>query len=34
MFLQKYNQWIESQIVTKEIKNELKTINNDKERGR
>ena len=32
MFLQKYNEWISSEVINEEIKNELKSINNDKEK--
>ena len=32
MFLQRYNEWINSQETSEEIKNELKAINNDKEK--
>ena len=31
MFLQRYNEWINSKETSEEIKNELKAINNDKE---
>lgn len=32
MFLQRYNEWINSKVTSEEIKNELKSINNDKEK--
>lgn len=32
MFLQRYNEWINSKETSEEIKNELKAINNDKEK--
>ena len=32
MFLQKYNEWINSKVISEEIKNELKPIKNDKEK--
>ena len=32
MFLQKYNEWISSEVINEEIKNELISINDDKEK--
>ena len=32
MFLQRYNEWINSKVTSEEIKNEMKSINNDKEK--